>query len=132
MHQDILKISIIHKLYFNCVQTKNLAIKLCQQSISPGQSISNDVLFPFLVFDDIRKIFNKFNPLSMSTVQFSLTMNMFQRFMIRMYNKLFGPQIMLSYFEYAHKSIQFLIISRIIQNRSTQFLTKICNRFTIL
>jgi hypothetical protein len=119
MQQDILKISIIHILCFNCVQTKNLAIKLCQQSISPIQSISNDVLFPFLVFDDIRKRFNKFNPLSMSTVQFSLTMNMFQRFMIRMDNKLFGPQIMLSCFQCAHKSIQFLVISRVIQNRST-------------
>jgi hypothetical protein len=67
MQQNILKISIIHILCFSYVQTKNLAIKLCQQSISPWQSISNDVLFSFLLFDDIRKRFNKFNPLSMST-----------------------------------------------------------------
>jgi hypothetical protein len=49
MQQDILKISIIHILHFNCVQTKNLAIKLCQQSISSRQSINNNILFPFLV-----------------------------------------------------------------------------------
>jgi hypothetical protein len=43
------------------------------------------------VLDNIRKGFNEFNLFCMSTVQFSLTMNMFQRFMIRMYNKFLAP-----------------------------------------
>jgi hypothetical protein len=61
------------------------------QCISPRQSISSNILLLFLVLNNIRKRFNEFNPIYMSTVQFSLTTNMFQRFIIRMYNKFFGP-----------------------------------------
>src|SRR6266498_4502359 len=98
MQQYIFKISIMNILVFNCFQSKDFVIKLIQQGISPRQSISNDILFPFLVLNNIRKRFNKFNPLGMSTIQFSLTTNMLQRFMIRMDNKLFGPQVMLPCF----------------------------------
>jgi hypothetical protein len=68
----------------------------------------------------------------MSAVQCSLTTNMFQRFMIKMNNKLFGLQIMLPCFQTSHKIVQFFIISGIIQNRTAQFFTKICNWFSFL
>ena len=36
--------------------------------ISSRQSISNHIILPFLVFDNIRKRFNKFNPFSMPMI----------------------------------------------------------------
>src|SRR4051812_40050746 len=47
-----------------------------------GCHISRDVLI---------KSLNKFDQLSMSTIKFCLTSYVFQRFMVRMYNKFFGP-----------------------------------------
>jgi len=64
---------------------------LGQHGVTPRPSTSNDVLFPYLMFDDIRERFNEFNPFSMPTIQFCLTSNVFQGLMIRMYNKFFGP-----------------------------------------
>uniref|UniRef100_A0A0A8ZJ64 Uncharacterized protein n=1 Tax=Arundo donax TaxID=35708 RepID=A0A0A8ZJ64_ARUDO len=68
----------------------------------------------------------------MSTVQISLAFQIFQSFMIRMYNKFLRPKIISPRFQNTHKSIEFFVIYRIIQLSTSKFLTKICNRFTIL
>src|SRR3989337_3429225 len=87
----IFKFSIMHILIFDGLQTKYFKVKLRKHSISTRQCISNNIFFTLLVFNDIRESLNEFNPFGMSTIQFCLTFNMFQRFMIRMYNKFFGP-----------------------------------------
>jgi hypothetical protein len=57
---------------FNCFQAKNLKIKLGQYGITVRGGICNDIIFSFLIFDDIGKRFNKCVPLGMPPVQICL------------------------------------------------------------
>ncbi|CAN7092606.1 unnamed protein product [Brassica rapa subsp. narinosa] len=53
-------------------------------SIPSGQGISHNVFLTLLVFDDIRKCLNEFNPAGMPLVQLLLTLKVFQGLMIRL------------------------------------------------
>jgi hypothetical protein len=68
----------------------------------------------------------------MSTIQIILRAKILKRFMIGMNDKFFRPLIMMPRLYRMYKGIQFLIIRGIIQNRTMQLLTKVCNRHTIL
>ncbi|CAN7092939.1 unnamed protein product [Brassica rapa subsp. narinosa] len=53
-------------------------------SIPSGHGISHNVFLTLLVFDDIRKCLNEFNPAGMPLVQLLLTLKVFQGLMIRL------------------------------------------------
>jgi hypothetical protein len=75
--KHVLKISIKFILSLNRFKSKNATIKLTQHGIASRHNISNHIIFPFLMLNDVRKRFNKLDPLSMTFVQFNLATNMF-------------------------------------------------------
>src|SRR3954466_3786664 len=65
-------------------------------------------------------------------MQIRLIFQIFQSFMIRMYDKFFWPQIMLPNLKNANKCIQFFFINRVVQSGTRKLLTEISYRSTFL
>src|SRR4051812_26042188 len=65
-------------------------------------------------------------------MQIRLRFQVFQSFMIRMYDKFFWPQIMLPNLKNSNKCIQFFIKNRVVQSSTSKLLTEKSNRSTFL
>src|SRR4051812_11741423 len=65
-------------------------------------------------------------------MQIRLRFQIFQCFMIRMYDKFLWPQMMLPNLKNTNKCIQFFIINRVVQSSTRKLLTAISYRSTFL
>jgi len=84
------------------------------------------------MFDHIRKLLNKLYPFGMSLVKLVLAFQIFKRFMITMYHKLFWKKLVLPILQGPNKSIKLFVIGGVIEVTFLEFLTKISYGMTLL
>ena len=81
---------------FDFIKTQHVDFKSSKKAcVLVRQSVRDYIMFALLILGNVRKRLHELNSLSVSLTQVGLAFEIFQRLMVGMYDKFFGPKVVL-------------------------------------
>src|SRR3954468_8871668 len=118
---------------FDVLKTQNIDFESCKKAcVFARQGVRYHIFFALLVFDNVRKRLHELNPFCVPFTQVGLALKIFQRLMVGMDDKFFGPKIVLPHLKNSNQGKKFFVINGIIEACAIKFLTMVSNRMSIL